>query len=1137
MSAENNFMNYSNYKVGMLVRVPTPEERSQYSGDYRLHRLGRIISIEITTKECSVSFDQFALNGVPELQIDTVSLHLINRCRVLAMTEALYIPDEQTVVILESVQPSFTDGEFLNYYIKMQDGQIRQVVECDLMPPSHRQDINPLEQLTDYELNHPSYLRHRNNFVSVYAELQNATLGLSSLVNTRVLLLAHQAEVITRVLSNNLCRYILADEVGLGKTIEACVILKGLLDRYGGLSTLIVVPDALVQQWYQELDQKFWLRFNLWQKKTVRSAVSNLLITHEALETDERLWKFVQSNEWDLLIADEAHHISRQSRLYERIQLLSRDSDRVLLLSATPIQHRRVEYLRLLRLLHPQRYNALNESSFEEIIKNQKVLYSVVQTVQESLEPDFYEIDEFIDLMEPAVAILGGDVYVQQQITSLTELDDVDVALALSRQLIVYITENYRIESRVIRNRRTAIEPNLLPKRDLDDYYTYTPTDLETDAYNELMLYIQQSVAGGKSENIAYCRALCHAFASSPDATLNLLDVRWQAMMTNTESRSVEEHDFRLLWMQSPRHEYARLQALVNVLHPFTDETRLWQNAYLSVQRWQVASQAYLTNRKKQAHHPTHDKQQRLGQILAAIKDTLDANNDSKVLVFTGWSQTLAILDDLLRSTFGSRTIATFHVGIQDSDALEAEADRFQSDPACRVILCDELGGEGRNFQIASVLIHADVPWSPARIEQRIGRIDRLGRTGVVTSIIPFAHNQIESDLVNLFQGSFQVFTQSMSGLEIIIEEVQNRIDVAFHQDIFDGLRRLLPDLKAEVEQMRHEIELERIYEEMAVNTNVRHEIAEISEMYGDGASLREGVSEWANHIGLVNQFDAHSDILTYHPKQFSLKAMQNAKLMSIPNMEDANERAIRSRRLVIQGTFNRTIAIQREDLVFFAPAEPWTRATINNALESERGRCAAICLESPKIEVEWEGFEFLFTLQTDPRPLYALGLDSIHLYRTRGILGEPIERIFIDLEGKILSYSHPIRRFLIDKRLIGKHLGKRQSGELANFRQHFPDDEWKSLTQDVASTVWAHITNKYLLDYEAEELLKRLEQQHLAEQAVQIWLRAQGIDWDRSSSIDDARLINALAEGVRHPLIRLESVAFWRLLPTHESV
>ena len=59
----------------------------------------------------------------------------------------------------------------------------------------------------------------------------------------------------------------------------------------------------------------------------------------------------------------------------------------------------------------------------------------------------------------------------------------------------------------------------------------------------------------------------------------------------------------------------------------------------------------------------------------------------------------------------------------------------------------------------------------------------------------------------------------------------------------------------------------------------------------------------------------------------------------------------------------------------------------------------------------------------------------------------------------------------------------------------------------------------------------------HLAEQAVQIWLRAQGIDWDRSSSIDDARLINALAEGVRHPLIRLESVAFWRLLPTHESV
>jgi ATP-dependent helicase HepA len=93
---------------------------------------------------------------------------------------------------------------------------------------------------------------------------------MEDLVGSRVMLLAHQAEVVARVLGDPKCRYVLADEVGLGKTIEACVILKGLQHRNPDIKALIIAPDSLVTQWKNELDQKFWLKFPI---VTVKSKI------------------------------------------------------------------------------------------------------------------------------------------------------------------------------------------------------------------------------------------------------------------------------------------------------------------------------------------------------------------------------------------------------------------------------------------------------------------------------------------------------------------------------------------------------------------------------------------------------------------------------------------------------------------------------------------------------------------------------------------------------------------------------------------------------------------------------------------------------------------------------------------------
>lgn len=1119
---------------GMLVRAPSPAERKEYGESFRTHRLGSVVSTDEVLEEVEIRFWQFSLNEFPVEEIDIVPARFVARCRVLPNTQVFHSTYQEFVLVLASVQSEFIAKQALEYFVMRNDGSIQRVSECDLVPPSHRQDVNPLDQLSSYELNNPTYLYHRNRFVSAYADLSNATIGLDALVNTRVLLLAHQAEVITCVLSDNMCRYILADEVGLGKTIEACVILKGLQDRYGDLDTLIVVPAALLYQWHQELDRKFWLYFDYWNGKVPKQPGTKWLITHEALESDASLWDFVQSVNWGVLIVDEAHHAPRRQVLFSRVRQMSRSVERVLLLSATPVQHRRIEYLNLLRLLHPQRYDMLKETLFNEILTNQKTLYNVIQTVQGSLNPDYFDTEEFVDLMSPATTVLAHDDYLQQQMEAIAHTSDIDAALRLSSQVVTYITENYRIESRVIRNRRASIDSNLLPERAFDMRYAYQPTEAETDAYNELMLYIQQVILSGDMWNNAFCQALCHAFASSPEAVLAMLQMRSSTL--GSDAIRYPMPDDSIIFMYSPRQETERLQQLVRTVKPVYDEKRLLHNAQQRVQQWKEIAQTHYEAMKFVTRPPdggTH----RLEQVLWAVKSILSHEDNGKVVLFTAWPETFEILYRLLKRYFGKNTLATFHARIVSDEQLEIAANRFQSEPECRIMLCDELGGEGRNFQIAKAIIHVDLPWSPARIEQRIGRIDRLGRRGVVTSIVPFAIDQLEADLLNLFQESFQVFTRSMSGLEITVEEVQSLIDRAFQADIFNGLRQLLPQLRAFSDEMRREIELERIYEETAINTQVRREIAEISEEYADGEALRVSVSAWADHIGLSNHYNPQTGILTYEPKRFSLTAMQNAKLIQLPNMEDANERSGRTRQLVIRGTFDRTIAVHREDLVFFAPNEPWTKTTIENALESERGRCAAVEVITPDIKTPWEGFEFFFTLQVNPRPLYALGLAPIHLHRARGILNEAVERIIIDLDSNILTYNHPIRRFILTQTNVrGSHLGRRGDGSLEAFKAKFPPGEWQPLVQEVASVAWNHVVEKFMLEEEAEEFLEQFEQQRRAGQAVHLWLNNQGIVSDKTSDTKDENLAEALAAGIRSPLIRLESVSFWKVIPAHDA-
>src|SRR5699024_9090016 len=140
----------------------------------------------------------------------------------------------------------------------------------------------------------------------------------------------------------------------------------------------------------------------------------------------------------------------------------------------------------------------------------------------------------------------------------------------------------------------------------------------------------------------------------------------------------------------------------------------------------------------------------------------------------TNYAETFAAYKKALEAVFSSEEISFFGVGL-DSTEIELNAYRFQSETACRIMLCDYSGGEGRNFQCADYIVHIDLPWDANMIEQRIGRLDRLERDlsrPVVTSVVVHTEGTFEEALLGFWNKGLKIFTQSLSGMEIIMKDI-----------------------------------------------------------------------------------------------------------------------------------------------------------------------------------------------------------------------------------------------------------------------------------------------------------------------------------------------------------------------------
>lgn len=404
-------------------------------------------------------------------------LQHISRCRGCKGAKVM-TPDGRGKILVAN--PDREEDMFYSYYVTLHNGEIKKYTEDVLEIEYTSCDYSPVEQMVHYEFQNPTWYAQRLRVSENMHLVDNSIYGFDVISGCRVFLMEHQIATIARAFETRPIRYMLADEVGLGKTIEACSIIKIMNSENSGLRVLYIVPRTLLRQWQTELKYKYELHA---QDDIALISFSGQFIVpleefgpnHPALQAD-----------WDLLVVDETHRLLSMPERYQSVFSISKRTENVLLLSATPIQDRKEEYLSLLRLLLPTQYEDMPLADFSKLLKAQEKIQRRVNRMMRDLS-DFDDPDrreEIFDLLDELAEMLD-DKYLKRKLPKI-DRESADHGLEDIHLCVSYITENYRVQRKVVRNRRCNLGIPI-GKRQLQQL-PYAPYSNEEN-YGEINVY------------------------------------------------------------------------------------------------------------------------------------------------------------------------------------------------------------------------------------------------------------------------------------------------------------------------------------------------------------------------------------------------------------------------------------------------------------------------------------------------------------------------------------------------------------------------------------------------------------------------------------------------------------------------
>lgn len=508
-----------------------------------------------------------------------------------------------------------------------------------------------------------SYLR----YVAMLSKIKNETSeGILSKLSSGIIPLPHQLHVLNRALSNNNVRYILADEVGLGKTIEAGLIIKELKTRGLIKRILVVCPTGLVTQWSLEMQDKFNEKFHVILPEdydTIRKITGNEDVYRQfdqvispmdsikplerrvgwteekiAQYNEERIYSIINSG-WDLVVIDEAHRVAGSSgevARYKLGNLLAAASPYLLLLTATPHNGKTEPFLRLIRLVDEKAFPNINA-----IVKEQVAPYVIRTEKREAIDNN-------------------GNKLFKNRITKAIELHW-DERHSMQRRLYEmvsdYVSKNY---NKAMRNR-------------------------------------------GKNMWFVF------------------LLIMMQRLVTSSTSVVRESMERRVIVLEEQAFKY---QSMSEVEFAEMELEENMEDAIAAISldiKEEIAQLNDIIAVAKQAEFQYLDV--KVEPLLEIIDDLFAEERQRKVIIFTEFVATQSYLVKLLKDRGYSTSILNGSMSIEERNAVLQE---FKTETD--ILISTDAGGEGLNLQFSNCIINYDLPWNPMKIEQRIGRVDRIGQ-------------------------------------------------------------------------------------------------------------------------------------------------------------------------------------------------------------------------------------------------------------------------------------------------------------------------------------------------------------------------------------------------------------------------
>lgn len=728
--------------------------------------------------------------------------------------------------------------------------------------------------------------------------------SVRGLAGGRMSLIPHQLHIANEVARRHAPRVLLSDEVGLGKTIEAGLIIHQQLLCNLAQRVLVVVPESLQHQWLVEMLRRFNLRFAIFDEERITEAGNDggnpfeseqlVLMSLELLCRKKAAFESALEAHWDLLVVDEAHHLAwsdeQVSTEYQRIESLSSDTPGLILLTATPDQLGHQGHFARLRLLDPARFY-----DYQAFVAEEHSYKAVAQLARVLLDADSVD-DTTKTTLQQLLAESDVSALIQQ-------LNGPEHETA-REQLLNQLLDRHGTGRILFRNTRAAIagfpsrQPKLLPLPMPEQYQ---------NAIKVQTAFMSGDSVLKKAKTLLFPERIFQEFEGSKAS--------W--------------------WQFDPR--------------------------------------------------------------VAVITDLIKQHKYRKFLIICAHADTAIALEEAMRVKEGIRA-AVFHEGMSIVERDKAAAYFAQDDQSAQALICSEIGSEGRNFQFAHHLVLFDLPLNPDLLEQRIGRLDRIGQTQDIQIHVPYFIDQPQQVLVDWYHQALDAFSATCQTGRAVFEQVQDELLAAIvagaptsdtTQALHTQSRELNQALKQKLEQGRDQL--------LELNSSGRGQASALSaaiQAQDDATDLPLFMIKAWDILGVHQEDRSDTSIILTPGEQ-----MQG----HYPGLDDDG----------VTVTFDRKTALAQEDIQFLSWDHPMVLGTLDILNNGSMGNSSAAILPNKQLPAGTYFVEFVYIPEASAPAELQLG---------RYLPATPI-RLLLEKSGKNLAPNVPFENFNRQLKPLGRQV------------------------------------------------------------------------------------------------------------------